>query len=473
MTSENEGNEITFGRSPPCEGETSFKLPEKKIAPTCKRNKILWPPKCTGMITLDKPAFTKLIKIPTIILSEQYVNPIVIKKIVPFLLKVAGIKSIIDISSEENDEKDGSAKMKKIYLNPELFDNLTIPEFISEKLQLDRGSVINYFYDDVKFKYENWTLQQLIDSVIPDGEEKVASFSQMGHLVHVNLKEHIFPYKYVVGQIILDKVNGAKTVVNKINNIESKFRNFQMEVIAGESKTVVTVKENRCQFEFDFAKVYWNARLSYEHDRLSKLLQAGDTLYDVFGGVGPFALPAAKRKAEVLANDLNPDCYTWLLHNVKKNKVDKLVQCFNQDGNDFIKNVISEDLKQKLEKSKNGDYIFENRNLHVFMNLPAIAVDFLKSFWGILNEVDPNLKLLVHVHCFIKDISGYKEKAVTLVKDKLNYDLPQESITEVKFVRNVAPNKEMLCVSFAMPHHVLTSPYESENPLKRKHSETD
>lgn len=44
-------------------------------------------------------------------------------------------------------------------------------------------------------------------------------------------------------------------------------------------------------------------------------------IVDVMAGVGPFAVPAAKRGYAVLANDLNPACYKWHKLNAEKNKV--------------------------------------------------------------------------------------------------------------------------------------------------------
>lgn len=42
---------------------------------------------------------------------------------------------------------------------------------------------------------------------------------------------------------------------------------------------------------------------------------------DVFAGVGPFALPAAKKGAIVYANDLNPSSHEWMKENIRANKV--------------------------------------------------------------------------------------------------------------------------------------------------------
>lgn len=64
-----------------------------------------------------------------------------------------------------------------------------------------------------------------------------------------------------------------------------------------------------------------------EHQRIVQSLNHGDVLYDVFAGVGPFAVPAAKKGCQVYANDLNPDSVHWLRHNLDLNKVtDKVMR---------------------------------------------------------------------------------------------------------------------------------------------------
>ena len=58
-----------------------------------------------------------------------------------------------------------------------------------------------------------------------------------------------------------------------------------------------------------------------EHDRLVSIFKPEDVVADVFAGVGPFALPAAKKGCGVFANDLNPQSYKYLQQNVVDNKV--------------------------------------------------------------------------------------------------------------------------------------------------------
>lgn len=51
------------------------------------------------------------------------------------------------------------------------------------------------------------------------------------------------------------------------------------------------------------------------------MFKATDAVCDVMAGVGPFAMPAAKKGCNVYANDLNPTSYKYMLENAKLNKV--------------------------------------------------------------------------------------------------------------------------------------------------------
>lgn len=64
------------------------------------------------------------------------------------------------------------------------------------------------------------------------------------------------------GAVVLDKVTFARTAVNKSGMIDNTYRNFEMEVIAGEDDFVTTVKEKKFRYQLDFSKVYWNPKLS-------------------------------------------------------------------------------------------------------------------------------------------------------------------------------------------------------------------
>ena len=112
-------------------------------------------------------------------------------------------------------------------------------------------------------------------------------------------------------------------MINKVDNVgtDNEYRTFKYELLAGDPSLEVEIKELDCTFRFDYSKVYWNSRLNTEHERLVKLFRPGEAVCDVMAGVGPFAVPAAKRGVFVWANDLNPNSYASLVDATSLNKV--------------------------------------------------------------------------------------------------------------------------------------------------------
>ncbi|CRL00779.1 CLUMA_CG014034, isoform A [Clunio marinus] len=209
------------------------------------------------------------------------------------------------------------------------------------------------------------------------------------------------------------------------------------------------------------------------------MLNPNDIVYDVFAGVGPFAVPAGKKHVIVLANDLNPESYKWLEHNVNKNKTKisknrflQNVQTFNKDGRDFIKEDVKNHLLKLMEKEN-----VDNRTIHIVMNLPAMAVEFLDSFVGLLKDVDKGFEkiqpLICHCYCFVKGVDDTKNKimAEKLVENHMKIKLIHGvNLKEIAFVRNVAPNKDMMRVDLFLTSDILRNSSDDYIivPTKRK-----
>ncbi|KAF5388492.1 hypothetical protein D9757_004726 [Collybiopsis confluens] len=285
-----------------------------------------------------------------------------------------------------------------------------------------------------------------------------------------------------------------KTVVNKLDNIDTQFRFFEMEVIAGEPNLVVehvaSWHESDCRFTFDFSRVYWNSRLHTEHDRIVQSLQPGEVLADVFAGVGPFAIPAAKKGCSVLANDLNPASYEYLCQNIKDNDVcrQRLVhyqhpldlcrrfqnKAFDKPFPAYTGPKLSKTAQRKLGKQAKRGNVAEEPSPrkessprkaidHFVMNLPDTAIQFLDAFRGAISTramQEAYAKMpMIHCHCFTrelepdhaeKDIRQVCSSVLTLdvaadwlqrVEEKLGSPLEDE--VTIRKVRSVAPGKEM------------------------------
>ena len=177
----------------------------------------------------------------------------------------------------------------------------------------------------LNLNYEYWDYADIISSILPpDLQDDIPQgFATVGHIAHFNLREQYLPYKHLIADVIMDKHSNIRTVINKIENVGAKniYRTFSYELLAGLDDMHVEVSEQNCLFRFDYSKVYWNSRLQTEHMRLVETFKSGEAVADVMAGVGPFAVPAGKKKCFVYANDLNPDSYASLEDAITRNKV--------------------------------------------------------------------------------------------------------------------------------------------------------
>lgn len=58
----------------------------------------------------------------------------------------------------------------------------------------------------------------------------------MGHIAHLNLDEAQMPYRYDIGEVLLRKTHGLRTVITKVGYIKNVFRTFDYELLAGEDE---------------------------------------------------------------------------------------------------------------------------------------------------------------------------------------------------------------------------------------------
>jgi len=152
-------------------------------------------------------------------------------------------------------------------------------------------------------------------------------------------------------------------------------------------------------------------------------------------GVGPFAVPAAKKGCVVYGNDLNPDSHKAMCANAKLNKVEDKLKTYNLDAREFIRKLAGEG----------------TRFTQVFMNLPASAAEFTDVFPEVFSGY-PHPMPRIHCYCFSKedDPSADCVKQVETHMGMSITDVPECKLS-VHDVRDVAPKKRMICVSFNMP----------------------
>ena len=299
-------------------------------------------------------------------------------------------------------------------------------------------------------------LEEVMKQLLPPDVVVPSGFETVGHLAHFNLSDSQLPYKHLIGQVVIDvhinQKTHVKTVVNKLENINNTFRTFDMELIAGEPNFTVTQKEGNCYFAFDFRKVYWSSKLSNERQRLLQLLKPGEVLCDLFAGVGPLSVQAAKKGLTVIANDLNPECYESMLVNAARNKVTSRMHIYNQDARAFFRAVIGTQRAEVAVEDRLRQPPFEVLPAtihHIYMNLPMDALDFVDVFLGAF-EPEQYLPLL-HIYAFSALEDPREEFIERITKIWGPWDHSRMVIIPV---RDVAPRKMMFCVQMELDPNV-------------------
>ncbi|KAL8905205.1 MAG: hypothetical protein Q9171_006762 [Xanthocarpia ochracea] len=343
----------------------------------------------------------------------------------------------------------------------------------------------------LQLNYDYWTYHDIMSAILPENEqdEIPVGFSVVGHVAHLNLRDQYHPYKTLIASVLMDKNPTIRTVINKIDNVgeENEFRTFKYEVLAGPDDLNVEVKEQECIFNFDYSKVYWNTRLGTEHQRLVSKFKPGEAICDVMAGVGPFALPAARKKVWVWANDLNPESHKSLVANANRNKVTQFVHASCEDGHSFIRTSSSQLLNSNRQitlhpkisrtaRTKGNQHPSQHPTTeiltepkvfaHYILNLPASALKFLPDFIGLYRDHQhlfyphTDVKLpMVHVYYFSAksdDDKAEEAKICGEIGRLLGYEIKgrEEVEMEIWDVRDVAPQKRMFCASFRLPAEV-------------------
>lgn len=119
----------------------------------------------------------------------------------------------------------------------------------------------------------------------------------------------------------LSKKHNVKTIM-KINQIQGTKREPVYNILYGEETETIN-KENGCLFKLDLAKVMWSKGNNNERLRIAKLVRDGETVIDMFAGIGYFSIPIGvhANAKKVHAIEINPNSYQFLCENIKLNKL--------------------------------------------------------------------------------------------------------------------------------------------------------
>jgi len=207
-------------------------------------------------------------------------------------------------------------------------------------------------------------LKKVLDGILSEkeAEELFSAFDQIGDIIVIRIPDSLLSKKKIIGETLLDQVKTAKSVFYQSSDVEGDFRTRSLELLAGEDKTETEYKEYGCRFFVDVEKAFFSPRLSTERERIANLVQDGEVIINMFGGIGMFSIMAAKNKKCTVYNiDINPIASKLCEKNISLNKLEGNVISINGDASQIIKDQL------------------ENKGDRTLMLLPERSDEFLDS----------------------------------------------------------------------------------------------
>lgn len=241
----------------------------------------------------------------------------------------------------------------------------------------------------------------------------------IGDIAIIELPPELESHKNLLGEAILETNRRVSTVLAKSSAVEGVFRVRKFEVISGQSKTETTHKEHGCVYHVDVAKTYFSPRLSHEHNRIASQVNEGETIVDMFAGIGAFSILIAKKHDNVKAYavDLNPEAIKYLEKNIVTNRVQGKVVPILGD----IRKVVKAQLIGVADR--------------VIMNLPENAIEYIDVACKALK---PECGIM-HYYEFAKSPNPLETAKVRLTEAVKKTNRSVSKVLFAKTVRATAP----------------------------------
>lgn len=289
------------------------------------------------------------------------------------------------------------------------------------------GLEISFHYFPMRIK-EPKTLADALEDKLPP--YLFASLPRpidfIGDIAIIEMPEELEPYKHLIGEAVLRVYKRVRSVLAKSSAIRGVYRVREYEVIAGSEDTETLHKEHGCKYYLDPRKVYFSPRLSHEHYRVASQVHDGETVADMFAGVGPFSILIAKMHRNVLiySIDINPDAIEYLRRNIHANGVYGKVVPILGDAREVVYNR----LRGVADR--------------VIMNLPERAIEFIDVACTALKPSGG----IIHYYQFAEAPYAIEKVKKNLVGGVAEAGRTVEAILAERVVRGVAPYKWQIVV---------------------------
>jgi len=168
-----------------------------------------------------------------------------------------------------------------------------------------------------------------VKGLLPDKWER------FGTVLVIRLDHQLDRYEKEVARAYASVLD-TKTVLRDVGGVSGQYREPVTKLLFG-TDTVTTHLENGINYRFDAAKIMFSSGNVEERMRMSEIPCQGETVLDMFAGIGYFSLPIAvyQNPKKVIACEINPVAHQFLVENIGLNGVKGVVEPVLGDNRDL------------------------------------------------------------------------------------------------------------------------------------------
>jgi tRNA (guanine37-N1)-methyltransferase len=165
------------------------------------------------------------------------------------------------------------------------------------------------------------------------------TFDIVGDIAIIRVPEPLQHHSRLIAKAIMGRHGEVKSVWRQVGSVSGDYRLRSLEHIFGKETTETLYKEYGCVYKTDLRKTYFSPRLSYERLRITGLIKKGETVLNMFAGVGCYSIAIAKysEPLKVYSIDVNPYAFQYLRENIRINRAEKTVVPIQGDAKKIIK----------------------------------------------------------------------------------------------------------------------------------------
>jgi tRNA wybutosine-synthesizing protein 2 len=151
-------------------------------------------------------------------------------------------------------------------------------------------------------------------------------WEQFGSVIVLKLPPELEEHEAEVGRAYASALR-ATAVLREVGGISGGMRTPSIRRLFG-SDAVAVHKENGITYKFDAERIMFSSGNIDERIRMSTVGCDGETVVDMFAGIGYFTLPMAvyRRPARIVACEINPVAHAYLVENIALNHVGHVVE---------------------------------------------------------------------------------------------------------------------------------------------------